>query len=150
MLKFKTVLTCDNLFKGQERKTITKKFLSTVFAIFVAIVVSAILVGILGYDIRDFFIRLFTKWVGSPDIYLTKVAILGIAALSFIFAFKAGLFNIGISGQMLGSGLIMLLVVKNMQIANINMPNVLGQFFLLIIAMLAAVSYTHLTLPTKA
>lgn len=141
MLKFKTLLSYDSFLKGQERKTITKKFLSTVFAIFVAIVVSAILVGILGYNIRDFFIRLFTKWIGSPDIYLTKVAILGIAALSFIFAFKAGLFNIGISGQMLGSGLIMLLVVKNMQIANINMPNVLGQFFLLIIAMLAGAMF---------
>jgi len=61
MLKFKTLLSYDSFLKGQERKTITKKFLSTVFAIFVAIVVSAILVGILGYNIRDFFIRLFTK-----------------------------------------------------------------------------------------
>lgn len=137
MFNYKTRLAWDSLVLGSQRKSISKKILSTVFAIFVAIMASAILVGIMGQNSSDFLVRLFTKWKGSYEVFLSKVAIVGIAALSFIFAFKAGLFNIGISGQMLGAGLIMLLVVKNMTLANINMPNGLGQLFLLIIAMLA-------------
>lgn len=144
MLSFKSKLMVDSLTKSTERKSITKKVLSTIFAIFVAIIASTILVGILNYDTNDFLIRLFTQWKLSLEIYLTKVAVIGIAALSFIFAFKAGIFNIGISGQMLGSGMIMLVIVKNMELANINMPNWAGQLFLLIVALLAGALFALL------
>lgn len=137
MLNLRTRLVFDAIKSGHQRKSTTKKILSTIFAIFVAIIASTILVGIMGQNMGDFLHRLFTRWYGSYEIYLAKVAVIGTAALSFIFAFKAGLFNIGISGQMLGSGMIMLLVVKNMHDAQVVMPNVLGQFFTLLIAMIA-------------
>ncbi|WP_084277114.1 ABC transporter permease [Ureaplasma canigenitalium] len=142
MNTFKTRLFFDSLFYSSKSRSVSKKILSTIISIFSAVVASAILVGILGYDTNDFLQRLFTKWKLIPEFYLTKVAILGIAALSFIFTYKVGIFNIGISGQMLGAGLIMLLVVKNMELANINMPKWAGQFFLLVIGMLAGAMFT--------
>ncbi|WP_208895206.1 ABC transporter permease subunit [Ureaplasma diversum] len=144
MLSFKSKLMLDSITKSTQRKSITKKVLSTIFAIFVAIIASTILVGILNYDTNDFLYRLFTQWKLSLEIYLTKVAVIGIAALSFIFAFKAGIFNIGISGQMLGAGMIMLVVVKNMDLAQINMPNWAGQLFLLVIALVSGAMFALL------
>ncbi|MCV3743739.1 ABC transporter permease [Ureaplasma sp. ES3154-GEN] len=142
MHKYARKLAWHKVFSTLPAKSNYKKALSTIFAIFIAIIAVTIFVGILGYDPKDFIHRLFTRWVGSYDIYLNKVAVAGIAALSFIFAFKAGLFNIGISGQMLAAGLIMIVVVRHLQISHLNVPIVVGQILLFIIAAAAGALVT--------
>ncbi|MCV3753836.1 ABC transporter permease [Ureaplasma zalophigenitalium] len=142
MHKYAQKLAFHKIFCSLPAKNNYKKTLSTIFAIFISIIAATIFIGIIGYDPKDFLHRLFTRWVGSYEIYLNKVAVVGIAALSFIFAYKAGLFNIGISGQMIGAGLVMIVVVRHMQISHLNVPNGVGQLLLFLVAVVSGALVT--------
>lgn len=85
MATLKMRLLADTITKGPERKSITKKALSTIFAMFVAIVASTILFAILQYNVGDFIVRLFYKWQLSLEVYLTKSSNVGIAASFFLY-----------------------------------------------------------------
>ena len=64
-----------------------------------------------------------------------SIAIFAVSALSFIFAQKVGLFNIGISGQMLFAGQIATIV--GFALSQANVPIGLGQIVVIIMAMMS-------------
>jgi len=59
------------------------------------------------------------------------MVIFGAAGLSFIFAYKAGLFNIGISGQMMFGGIVATIAGTYMT----NVPAGLGQIIIVLLGM---------------
>jgi simple sugar transport system permease protein len=63
-----------------------------------------------------------------------KIAIFAVAATSFLIASKCGLFNIGISGQMLLGAAIATIVAQHMA----SVPNGLSQIILLLISVVSA------------
>lgn len=67
-----------------------------------------------GYHLQAMFSNIST----STETWVIDASILGIAGLSFLFAHKSGLFNIGITGQMLAGGLAMVGLSKALTEAN--------------------------------
>jgi len=91
------------------RQSRTKKILSSILAIFCALVIALIIACSicktwpkLGPIIGTIFTSGFKKT--NINQLFSTMSIMLVAGLSFIFAYKAGLFNIGISGQMLMGG----------------------------------------------
>lgn len=89
-------------------KNVRKNFKNTIFIILFLLISFVISFGIAAisgsYDMGFLFSSLF----GFGDFvkeWLVFACILGVSGLSFLFAHKSGLFNIGISGQMLAAGL---------------------------------------------
>lgn len=91
------------------RQSSTKKILSTIVAIFVAFVIGIVIACTVCKawpKLNNILDEIFTagyepKYINNM---LSNMAILVVGALSFVFAYKAGLFNIGISGQMVMGG----------------------------------------------
>lgn len=83
-------------------KILKKPVTSTFIAIFFGFVVSAVVLGIAGYNPIDAFSALFDgvfsrpKYISNTIIKATPIILTG---LSVAFAFKTGLFNIGAEGQ---------------------------------------------------
>lgn len=70
-----------------------------------------------GYDFSSLFKSMFSVGALYKEFFVSAT-VLGVAGLSFLFAYKSGLFNIGISGQMLGSGLALVGLSKALTSAN--------------------------------
>ena len=83
-------------------KILKKPVTSTFIAIFLGFIISAIILGLAGYNPIDAFGALFKgifskpKYISNTIIKATPIILTG---LSVAFAFKTGLFNIGAEGQ---------------------------------------------------
>ena len=92
------------------RQSKTKKILATISAILCALIVALVIAcSVCGTwnNIGEVINTIFTsgfKDVKMRDTLFSNMSILIVAGLAFIFAYKAGLFNIGISGQMVMGG----------------------------------------------
>lgn len=75
-----------------------------------------------------------SEYKSSQDRLISKIAIFGLAGIAVGIGFKTGLFNIGVSGQMIFSGLLTGLLALTV---GSNMPTGLGQIIILIIAIAA-------------
>lgn len=99
-----------------KNKSIAMKWKQSILAVFLALVLASILIMINGYNPLYIFRDIIIGATNSTDswrqtwVYLSMFMLAG---TSIIVGFKAGLFNIGIGGQMLISGAtIMILAVK--------------------------------------
>lgn len=117
MINFFNSLKVKNdqfIFGKSERKNRKNTFFIILFIIF-ALLLGLIVLQIFGYDFGRSFVQMF-DFPFSEFLYkdfLQNFATLGMAGLAFIVAYKSGLFNIGISGQMMGAGLAVVGMVKN-------------------------------------
>ncbi|MBQ0045746.1 MAG: ABC transporter permease [Mycoplasma sp.] len=92
------------------RQSTTKKILATIASIFVAFVLALIIAcsvcnawGKIGKVLSIIFTSSFKNQT-IVNTLLSNMCILIVGGMAFIFAYKAGLFNIGISGQMVAGG----------------------------------------------
>ena len=131
--------TWDRFGNSQSRKSATKSFLVSVFAIIASLFVSLFIAmaiygdGSLFYKIiEQMFVSPFTasNWKST----ISMISIFAVSALSFIFAEKVGLFNLGISGQMLFGA--QLATLMSWYIPAV--PNVIGQLMVIIVSMFGA------------
>ena len=127
---------------GDNRKNTTKNIFVSVFSILFSLILALLLVVIIyakGSLFGGVFKTIFTApFAGEFDKShakdtISSISIFAMAALSFIFAQKAGLFNIGISGQMLFGG--QLAVVAGFAMNHAGIVTGLGQVLVVIIAM---------------
>lgn len=92
------------------RQSKTKKIIASIIAIVAAFLLAMIIACSVCGTWKNFgsIIRvIFTSGFETPatvDSLLSTMSIMIVAGLAFIFAYKAGLFNIGISGQMIMGG----------------------------------------------
>lgn len=133
-LGFRLQLQKDSFINTKSRKSATRNTLSVVICITLAIIVALLIVFALGNDPLAIFKDLFTKGFIDYKTLIWNIAILGIGGLSFSFAFKAGVFNIGIPGQMMFSGLMVLIISKSINDTGVVLPTGLGPILMLIIA----------------
>ncbi len=130
-------LKFDNFIYSENRKKGSKNFivsLTTIFlSLFIALFICMAIYG-KGSLFGDVFYQIFSAPFTKSNInsLFTNISIFAVAACSFIFAFKCGLFNIGISGQMLFGGMVATIIGQYM----VRVPNVIGQLILIIIAMI--------------
>ncbi len=126
----------DKFTYSTNRRRGTKSVIISTVSVVVALIVSLFIAmgvygnGALFYQIiEQIFTAPFqgTNWKDT----ISYIAVFGVAALSFIYAQKVGLFNIGISGQMLIAAQIATIVSWYIP----NVPNIAGQIIMLIITM---------------
>ena len=110
--KFKTKLYffARKTTLSDTRQSKTKKVFATISAIFCSFFIALIIAcsvcdkwSIFGNIVTTIFSASFIN-IAQINTLFSNMAILIVASLAFIFAYKAGLFNIGISGQMVVAG----------------------------------------------
>lgn len=113
---FKWAYFKNRVIHSDVRQSKTKKILASVFAIIVSLLVAVIIAcSVCGQwkNVGELFKIIFASGFGtqaSINTLFSNMAILLVAGLAFIFAYKAGQFNIGISGQMMFGGLLATIV----------------------------------------
>lgn len=137
MLKVKTKLFWDSFLHSNKSKSKTKLILTVALSIFLSILLAVIIAAASGINPGQLIGGLFVNAVNDPKTLAINVSIFIVAGLSFIFAYKVGLFNIGITGQMMTAGITCLGIAT--AIGN-SFPAGLSQIFMLIIAMLVAMA----------
>lgn len=133
-LLFKLRLQSDSLVNSRARKSVTRNILSIIVCITLAIVVALLVTLAIGYNPITIFVNLFTKGFVDYKTLIWNIAILGIGGLSFSFAYKAGVFNIGIPGQMMMSGLMVLVITTAINNTGAKLPTGLGPIITILIA----------------
>lgn len=83
----------------------------------------------------------------SQDRMLVNVAVFGLAGVAVAVGFKTGLFNMGVSGQMVFAGLIAGLVALH---AGANVPNGAGQILIILMCILSAATFAAISGILKA
>ncbi len=108
-MKNKLNTSKDIFFYSRSRQNTTRNIFSSVLFICVAVIISFLIIPIGGLSIQDSLNKIINVLTSQPKSIIIYATWFGIAALSFMFSYKLGLFNIGISGQMLGGGLFVFL-----------------------------------------
>ncbi len=143
MNKFKLRLWKDSFLYSRKRKQASKNILVAALAILGSTIIAVLIATMFGYNPFDTIKDLFSAaFINEPDKFAYTLCVFALSAFAFSFAFKAGIFNIGISGQMYASG-VTLLAFSN-AIGN-SIPNGLGQIVGLIIAMAMGAAVALLT-----
>lgn len=135
---FWTKLQTDAFLYTKNRKSITKNTLSIIACISAAIILSLLIATTLGYNPFILISDLFTKGFTDYSKLIWGITTLGIAGLSFSFAFKAGIFNIGIPGQLLMGGLMSLIITTAIDKTGVKLPAGLGPILTLFFAIFFA------------
>ena len=128
----------DKFAYSPKRRSVLKNFLVSLFAIIFSLIIS-LFIAMMVYNNGSLFGGIMTQIFLAPfnpsnwKMTLQMISIFAVSALSFIFAQKVGLFNIGISGQMLFGA--QLATLMSWYIPTI--PNVAGQLVIIVISMVA-------------
>ncbi len=137
-MNFSLLLKKDSVFYSRRRKESSRKFLASVFSIIIALIVALLIATALGYQPWDIFTKLFFIGFNDPSYLFYKLGTYALAGFAFYFAWKCGIINIGISGQMLAAGTVVVILTQLIS-KNNSIPNWvgfgLGQIFILVIAM---------------
>ncbi len=140
-LKFKWMKFIYN----DNRKNISKNIFASLVSIVISLLIALLLVVIIYRDgslfsdvVKYIFIAPFKGKFneGHAKETISSISIFAMAALSFIFAQKVGLFNIGISGQMLFGGQVGTIVGFGLH-HHIGTALGIGQLLVIITAMLS-------------
>lgn len=133
--KLRSRLMLDSFLYSKQRKSASKNIFCVVISITLAVILSLIVATIIGYNPFTLIQQLFQNGFIDYQSLIVNIVVLGVGALAFSFAFKAGIFNLGMSGQMLGAGLTILAISTALQ--DVNFPNGSGQIFMLFISIIA-------------
>lgn len=105
-------------FYSDKNKSIFYKTLYMIMFILGSFFLSIIVLQVLGYDgakaINFIFTRPFDSFVVKD--FISNLSILGIAGLAFAIGYKSGIFNIGISGQMMSAGIVITYIARSLTI----------------------------------
>ncbi|BAC44378.1 ABC transporter permease [Malacoplasma penetrans] len=102
----KNLTTFDKLFYQTKQKSLRRNFLSVTLCIVFALFVSFVIISALGTKPEAFF-QIFVKafaWEYDAQHFAVQLCTYIVAALAFSFSMRVGIFNIGISGQMMAGG----------------------------------------------
>jgi simple sugar transport system permease protein len=136
----------DKFLHSDKRKKSLKNILISIFTIIISMMIALFITCIIYRD-TSLFSKIFIQFFKAPfsshaivNNTVGTIAIFSVAAVAFLIAMKCGLFNIGISGQMMFGGAIATIVAQH----SIHLPNGLSQLLLLLISMVAACSVATL------
>ena len=134
MNKLKIQLFKDSFKYSRKRKTTTKSVIIATVAILGSTIIASLIAAMFGYNPFETLKILFSAaFINEPEKFGYMLCVFAMAAFAFSFAFKAGIFNIGISGQMYAAGVTLLIITKALE--NVMFPPFIGQMFSLLIAM---------------
>jgi simple sugar transport system permease protein len=130
----------DKFIHSDKRKKGLKSVLISILTILIAMIF-ALLITCIIYDDFSLFTKIFVNFFDAPfsthaitNNTVGMIAIFGVAAVAFLIAMKCGLFNIGISGQMMFGGAIATIIAQHFT----AVPNGLSQVLLMLTSIIAA------------
>lgn len=100
----KTKSLAQKLISSDDTKRGGRKFLNAIWAIFFGILISMIFISAIGKDPINAFSQLIKGGNDLKKITWTYFSMYAFGGLAVAIGFKAGLFNIGVPGQMMASG----------------------------------------------
>ena len=112
--KSQTICLFDKWFYRTPTKSLRRKLFSVILFIAASIVLAFIMTIILGSSPAAFFrifTRLFSSSVNNVQRFIYQIAVFSMAALAFSFCMNVGIFNIGVSGQMLAGASLAFFVI---------------------------------------
>lgn len=130
----------DKFFYQTKNKTIRRSFLSVSLSVLVALTISFIIIVSLGTRPATFFAMfkdLFI-WEFNTQQFIIQICSYIIAALAFSFCMQVGVFNIGISGQMLAGGCTSYMVLLSVQHFHPNVNIAGGQILTILLSIVGA------------
>lgn len=89
-----------------------RKFYNSLWSIFFGLLVLLVVIMVFGYNPFEVLISYFSD-ANKSDKFIPTIAAFVFASLAIAISFKAGIFNIGISGQMMISGIITLYFLRS-------------------------------------
>lgn len=113
----KNITFFDKIFYHTKQKSLRRNFLSVTFSIVFALFLSFVIISALGTKPEAFF-AMFSKvfsWDYNSQEFIVQICTYVIAALAFSFSMKVGIFNIGISGQMMAGASMSYLIISTFQ-----------------------------------
>lgn len=134
-MNLKVNLFRDSMIYGKKRRRTTRSIFATVVSIVLALVAALLVATALGFNPIDVVAKLFYIGFNDPITLLSNIGAYCFAAFAFAFASKAGLFNIGISGQMLAAGTVVIFFTTKIPGME-AIPNGVGQILTLLVAMI--------------
>ncbi|MDR0740011.1 MAG: ABC transporter permease [Mycoplasmataceae bacterium] len=131
---------------SDKRQKGMKNILASILTIIISLAV-ALLITCIIYKDFSFFYKIFDFFFTQPfssalnvNTTISTIAIFSVAAIAFLIAMKCGLFNIGISGQMMFGAAVATVLAQHM----INVPNGLSQLLLVLISVISAAAISTL------
>lgn len=94
-----------------------RKFYNSSWSILLGIIIMMLSIAIFQYNPFEVLLS-FVENSNKNSLFIPTIATYIFAALSIAICFKAGIFNIGVPGQMMISGFIMLVILKNQEVNN--------------------------------
>ncbi len=113
MKNLNSILAIDSLLYSRSRKTTSKTIIVVSLSILASIFVSVLIAMSFGINPIELIGKLFYEGAIEWESWIINTCIFALSAFAFIFAKKAGVFNIGISGQMLMSGVVALAIINS-------------------------------------
>ncbi len=102
------------LFKSSQI-SVRRRLLSVIFFVVIGLLLSLVIISAVGIRTENFFL-MFTSLFNSQSNtqnFIYQIAIYTLAGLAFSFAMNVGIFNIGISGQMLAGASTAFLIINS-------------------------------------
>ncbi|WP_052663106.1 ABC transporter permease [Mycoplasmoides pirum] len=140
------IWTDKYLFKSSQIST-RRRILSVIFFIIIGLLLSLIIISSLGIRTQNFFL-IFTnlfKSTGNTQNFIYQIAIYTLAGLAFSFAMNVGIFNIGISGQMMAGASTAFLIINAIPT---DLTSKVGQGGQIITVLLCIIGATAVALTT--
>ncbi|WP_052664028.1 ABC transporter permease [Mycoplasmoides alvi] len=134
------------LFRTSNISTRRKVF-SVVFFVIISFLLSLIIGSLIGIPSQGFF-NIFSRLFLSSDNtknFIYQIAIYVVAALAFSFAMNVGIFNIGISGQMLAGASTAILIINALPKEFTANALYGGQFLTIVLSVIGAVTVALVT-----
>lgn len=105
---------------GKKQKNVRRKIYNSLWAILIGLLISAIFISFLRINPFAVYIELlnssiFSNFQPTQNLFATIFSILVIASIAMAIGFKSGLFNIGVPGQMMTSGMVGILIILDFQ-----------------------------------
>ena len=140
-------ITSDKLLFRTSHISLRRKVLSVLLFVFAAFLISVIIGSSIGIPTQSFFnifTRLFLSDANTKN-FIYQIAIYIVAALAFSFAMNVGIFNIGISGQMLAGGSTAVLIINALPTSFTSNAAYGGQFLTVLLSIIGAVTVALVT-----
>ncbi|EFF41807.1 ABC transporter permease [Mycoplasmopsis alligatoris] len=107
-------------FKSEEKGYARRRMYNSLWAVFFGLLISSIFIIFLKKNPFDIFSLMLTKSIFTNfslirNLFAINLIVLIIATLGISIGFKAGLFNIGIPGQMMAGGMLSMVIILTFQ-----------------------------------
>ncbi len=104
--------TIKNYFNSEDKTSGRRRLFNSIWSLIFGILASFLIILITGNNPFEVFKTIFQDSIGQETRFITTTVVFIVATLGTAMCFKSGIFNIGVSGQMMAGGMTTILILK--------------------------------------